>query len=178
MERTRLPVLAATVLLPAGLLLGAAAPAQAAVVDLSCAGTVAAHYAPPLQPIPRPTAITSSAQVGCAISSDPTLTSGTFGGSSTATASCLTGSASGTLTFTWNNGRTSTAQITSVAALRPNGDVVTVSTGTVVDGEFEGDKVVTEVTLLADDQLACLLGAGVSSVSGPTTVTFTAPLTR
>lgn len=111
--------------------------------------------------------------MGCSVSSDPTLTSGTFGGNSTGTIGCLTGGASGTLTFHWNNGHSSTAQITSVVAVRPNGDIVTVSTGTVMSGEFTGDTVVTEVTLLASDQTACLLGGGVSSVSGPTTVTFT-----
>ncbi|MDT0448291.1 hypothetical protein [Streptomyces hesseae] len=159
---------------------------------LVCAGTVAASYAPGLTFAPRATSVTSRAVVGCPLSTDGRFASATFGGDSAGILSCLLGPASGTLTFHWgdNKGRgkasphhhgspggpgdtTSTASIHSLAAVRPNGNIVTVSTGTITDGAFKGAAVVTEVTLLASRQAACLTPRGLASASGPTTVTIT-----
>ncbi|MET9414028.1 hypothetical protein ABZY03_07510 [Streptomyces klenkii] len=159
---------------------------------LVCAGTVAASYAPGLAFAPRATSVTSRAVVGCPLSTDSRFASATFGGDSAGTLSCLLGPASGTLTFHWdgNKGKgegkrkaslhhgdpgdtTSTASIHSLAAVRPNGNIVTVSTGTITDGAFKGAAVVTEVTLLASQQAACLTPQGLTSASGPTTVTIT-----
>ncbi|MEV5240403.1 hypothetical protein AB0K89_15070 [Streptomyces cinnamoneus] len=159
---------------------------------LVCAGTVAASYAPGLTFAPRATSVASRAVVGCPLSTDSRFASATFGGDSAGTLSCLLGPASGTLTFHWGNGKgrgkgkgkasphhgdpgdtTSTASIHSLAAVRPNGNIVTVSTGTITDGAFKGATVVTEVTLLASGQAACLTPQGLTSASGPTTVTIT-----
>ncbi|WP_424889353.1 hypothetical protein [Streptomyces sp. XH2] len=168
------------------------------VVLLECAGTVAAAYSPGLTLLPRAVSITSQALAGCPLSTDPAFTSATFGGSSSGTLSCLLGPAAGTLTFHWGEGqgegqegagsensalhgkggkdrgtgRTSTATISSVAAVRPNGNVVTVSTGKITEGAFKGATVVTEVTLLASRQTACTTSQGLTSASGPTTVTI------
>ncbi|WP_058041937.1 hypothetical protein [Streptomyces roseifaciens] len=156
---------------------------------LTCAGTVAASYAPGLTFTPRATSVTSQAVVGCPLSTDSRFTSAAFGGDSTGALSCLLGPAGGTLTFHWGNGEgerkgkmsphhgdpggtTSTASIHSLAAVRPNGNIVTVSTGTITDGVFKGATVVTEVTLLASRQAACLTPQGLTSASGPTTVTI------
>ncbi|GGX87245.1 hypothetical protein [Streptomyces hiroshimensis] len=163
-------------------------------VLLECAGTVAATYSPGLTLLPRAVSITSQALVGCPLSTDPAFTSAAFGGSSSGTLSCLLGPAAGTLTFHWGEGRegagsknsalhgkggndrgtdrTSTATIRSVAAVRPNGNVVTVSTGKITEGAFKGATVVTEVTLLASQQTACTTSQGLTSASGPTTVTI------
>ncbi|MGK5543735.1 hypothetical protein ACSNOH_03195 [Streptomyces sp. URMC 127] len=163
---------------------------EPAGVLLTCAGTVAASYAPGLTLAPKATAITSRAVVGCPLSTDSRFASATFGGDSAGTLSCLLGPASGTLTFHWGGkkdegaakasprhghpgGATSTASIRSVAAVRPNGNIVTVSTGTITGGAFKGAAVVTEVTLLASRQTACLTPQGLTSASGPTTVTIT-----
>ncbi|MEU1376247.1 hypothetical protein ABZ442_21685 [Streptomyces triculaminicus] len=156
---------------------------------LACAGTVAASYAPGLTYAPRATSVTSRAVVGCFLPKDSRFSSATFGGVSDGTLSCLLGPASGTLTFHWggDKGRekassphqgdpgdtTSTASIRSTAALRPNGNIVTVSRGTITDGAFKGAAVVTEVILLASRQTACLTPQGLTSASGPTTVTIT-----
>ncbi|MEU7136626.1 hypothetical protein [Streptomyces sp. NPDC046261] len=161
-------------------------------VLLECAGTVTATYSPGLTLLPRPVSITSHAAVGCPVSTDPAFTSATFGGSSSGTLSCLLGPAGGTLTFHWggkkegthgkkdthgkeerSGDRTSTAVIRSVVAARPNGNIVTVSTGKITDGAFKGATVVTEVTLLASQQTACTTAQGLTSASGPTTVTIT-----
>ncbi|MEU8547466.1 hypothetical protein AB0C81_10755 [Streptomyces roseoverticillatus] len=157
-------------------------------VLLACAGTVAASYAPGLTFAPKATSVTSRAVVGCPLSTDSRFASASFGGDSAGTLSCLLGPASGTLTFHWGGGKgegkasprhghpggtTSTASIRSLAALRPNGNIVTVSTGTITDGAFKGAAVVTEVTLLASQHAACLTPEGLTSASGPTTVTIT-----
>ncbi|MEU1309062.1 hypothetical protein ABZ419_09215 [Streptomyces cinnamoneus] len=47
------------------------------------------------------------------------------------------------------------------------------STGTIIAGAFKGAALVTEVTLLASQQAACLTPQGLTSASGPTTVTIT-----
>ncbi|MEH6375484.1 hypothetical protein V7793_14260 [Streptomyces sp. KLMMK] len=152
---------------------------------LVCAGTVAASYSPGLIFAPKVTSVTSRAVVGCPLSTDSRFTSATFGGDSAGTLSCLLGPASGTLTFHWGDGKgkgkasphhgdtTSTASIRSLAAVRPNGNIVTVSRGTITDGAFKGASVVTEVTLLASHQAACLTPQGLTSASGPTTVIIT-----
>ncbi len=158
-------------------------------VLVSCAGTVAASYAPGLTYAPRNTAVSSRAVVGCPVSTVPSFSSATFGGESSGTLSCLLGPASGTLTFHWGGRkaspihddhgdhegreRTSTAHISSVAAVRPNGNIVTISTGSITDGAFKGATVITEVTLLASQQAACLTPQGLTAASGPTTVTIT-----
>ncbi|MCA6091901.1 hypothetical protein LE181_06950 [Streptomyces sp. SCA3-4] len=167
-------------------------PGRGAVL-LACAGTVSANYSPGLTLTPRAVSITSQAAVNCPLSTVPTHTSATFGGSSSGRLSCLLGPADGTLTFHWGgkgphtgeavfhgeggkggeHDRTSTAAIRSIAALRPNGNIVTVSTGRITDGAFKGATVVTEVTLLASQQTACLTPQGLASASGPTTVTIT-----
>ncbi|MEW2580962.1 hypothetical protein [Streptomyces syringium] len=51
--------------------------------------------------------------------------------------------------------------------------MVTVSTGTITAGKFTGAAVVTEVTLFASSVSACLTPEGLTSASGPTTVTVT-----
>lgn len=142
---------------------------------VACAGTVAATYSPGLTYAPKPTAVRSQAVVGCPVSADSTLTSATFGGNSTGTLSCLLGPAKGTLTIHWNNGTSSTASITSLAAVRPNGNMVTISTGSITSGKFTGATVVTEVTLLASKATACLTPQGLTAASGPTTVTIVGP---
>ncbi|MFF4220374.1 hypothetical protein [Streptomyces nondiastaticus] len=164
---------------------------EPAGVLLACAGTVAASYAPGLTFAPKATSVTSRAVAGCPLSTDSRFASASFGGDSAGTLSCLLGPASGTLTFHWGSdkgegkasprhgdhgdhgGTTSTASIRSLAAVRPNGNIVTVSTGTITDGAFKGAAVVTEVTLLASQQAACLTPQGLTSASGPTTVTIT-----
>ncbi|QLE70316.1 hypothetical protein FGW37_00670 [Streptomyces rectiverticillatus] len=143
------------------------------LVLMACAGTVAATYTPGLTYVPKPTAVSSQAEVGCPVSAGSRLTRATFGGSSSGTLSCLLGPASGTLTFHWDKGKTSTAAIRSVVAARPNGNVVTASTGRITSGVFTGALVVTEVTLLASGLTDCLTPKGLSSASGPTTVTIT-----
>ncbi|MCF3101799.1 hypothetical protein IPZ58_09405 [Streptomyces roseoverticillatus] len=167
------------------------ADGRPAGVLLACAGTVAASYAPGLTYAPKATSVTSRAVVGCPLSTDNRFASAAFGGDSAGALSCLLGPASGTLTFHWGGNKgegkssprhgdhndhgdtTSTASIRSLAAVRPNGNIVTVSTGTITDGVFKGAAVVTEVTLLASQQAACLTPEGLTSASGPTTVTIT-----
>lgn len=161
---------------------------QPAGAPLACAGTVAASYAPGLAFAPRATSVTSRAVLGCPLSTDDRFAFATFGGDSAGTLSCLLGPASGTLTFHWGKDKgkgktsphhgdpgdtTSTASIHSLAAVRPNGNIVTVSTGTIIAGAFKGAALVTEVTLLASQQAACLTPQGLTSASGPTTVTIT-----
>ncbi|MEU4212378.1 hypothetical protein AB0F13_20660 [Streptomyces sp. NPDC026206] len=179
-RRVRTIACAAALLTVAAALSPAANAADGSTVLMTCAGTVAATYSPGLTYTPKPTAISSHAVIGCPLPIGSRAATATFGGRSNGTLSCLAGPASGTLTFHWDENRafhgdkreTSTASITSIVTLRPNGNMVTASTGTITSGRFAGATVVTEVTLPASSATACLTSQGLTSASGPTTVTI------
>ena len=55
--------------------------------------------------------------------------------------------------------------------LKPDGETVFVLTGTVTGGLFAGETVVQTKILLSTDLTACLTPQGLTSVSGPITLT-------
>lgn len=152
------------------------AAADASIVDLTCPGYSQTTYQPGMTDAARQITISGSGVYGPCVSSDPTLTSGTFHASGTGIVSCVSGSFSGSITFIWNNGRSSTVSYTAIIGQHVDGEVVVVVHGTVTDGEFEGDTFIHTVTLFTLEPPQCFTSSGVASTSGPKLITFTQPL--
>jgi hypothetical protein len=158
----------------AGALAGLAGfqPAQAAAIDLACAGSQTFTYSPGLHLTARPVTVSGAGSFSCPVSADPALSSGGFTVPGfTATLGCgLTGN-TGTFTYSWNNGQTSTVLSTSDVTFNL-GTVVTEARGTVIAGEFTGDTTVFTWTGTSPGLLDCLSPSGVRQYSGPITLTF------
>lgn len=155
---------------------GAVAAADASALTV-CAGTSELAISPPLTNTPTVSRMTTRTSfVTCRSTSDPTLTGG--GAASTlpeVSRQCtdLLQSRRGTRFYRWDNGQTSTFSYTDTFAW-VLGNLVVTQTGTIVAGEFTGSSVLATVTLVPDPLLGCTpLGAGVSSLIGPHTVTIT-----
>lgn len=168
------PVLGALV---AALLLGvAAAPAQA-LDQVTCAGTQTSTYNPGLQLLTTQTVTaTVATHYGtCVSAADPAIHSA----SPTlvqrqATLSCVallsSAPAPGTVTYTWDNGRTSTFQYTN-SLTQAAGLLTVTATGSIVSGEFAGASAVAvaeDVALPTD----CLAPGGLTSQTGAITLTI------
>lgn len=151
------------------------APAHAeTVIDLVCpAGSIDVVYQPGLTLVSRPTTVTVTILSGPCTSSDPTLHSGVASASGSGNLSCLTGGGSGVDVFHWNNGATSTIAFSDIIAARPLGETIGVFNGTVTSGQFAGDTFVGQTDALTLDLLGCLSPGGVTTNSGPFTMTLT-----
>ncbi len=163
-----------SVLLTVGYFALPVSASHAQTVKLFCEGSQTLHYAPGLRLRPQPVTVTGSgAWTACQAPSDPTLTSATFNvGPFTTLLSCTASDVSGTFTYQWNNGRSSTIQSTSDLHLAP-GEIVVVARGTVVDGEFSGAHTLFTWTGSGPGPLDCFHQPGVQSLTGPMTITFT-----
>ncbi|WP_438489826.1 hypothetical protein [Streptomyces sp. S186] len=107
------------------------------------------------------------------VSTDPTLTSRTESFDGTFTLSCLTPVFTGptTLTFHWNNGKTSTAS-GKFTASSTGGDVLSIFRGTATAGEFQGDTVETVLDVAQPSMQQCLRPGGVTQETGVYTASF------
>ncbi|MFE5512092.1 hypothetical protein ACFQ9J_15970 [Streptomyces sp. NPDC056529] len=149
-----------------------AAPAQAAPLDLTCTGSQTLNYSPGLTLTPQNVTVSGGGTFTCISLADPTLTAGGFTvPPNNATLGCGLTGGSGTFTYQWNNGTTSTITATSVATVNL-GAIQIISTGTVVAGQFTGDNAVFTWTGTSSELTACLT-SGVSQYNGTTTLTFT-----
>ncbi|MGJ7419992.1 hypothetical protein AB9128_29530 [Streptomyces cinereoruber] len=149
-----------------------ATPAQAAPLDLTCTGSQTLYYSPGLTLTPQNVTVSGGGTFTCTSLADPTLTAGGFTvPPNNATLGCGLTGGSGTFTYQWNNGKTSTITATSVATVNL-GAIQVVSTGTVVAGQFTGDTAVFAWTGTSAELTACLT-SGVSQYNGTTTLTFT-----
>lgn len=151
-----------------GILLGqATTPAKAVTFDVICTGTDSQTYSPGLLITPRTVTINLQEKYGPCKSSDPTLISGSDAVTVTLMASCLVHTPSGLVDglVSWNNGKTSEVVGNFTAVLSLSQEIVVFS-GTVIAGEFKGDKVVATSTSDALNVLACLAPPGVTSSSG------------
>ncbi|PRH78256.1 hypothetical protein C6N75_15820 [Streptomyces solincola] len=140
--------------------------AQAApqgVLDLTCTppSSSVTTYTPALTNTPQTVSSTVSYQFGPCLSSSG-VTSGTAVlNNAPRQRSCLDllGSASRTLTVTWNTGQTSTMSL-NVSATVVGAVLQTVLTGTVTSGLFQGDAVLINQTAPAATILTCTAGLG------------------
>jgi hypothetical protein len=133
-------------------------------------------YTPGITFTPRLNHISSAGVLGPCVSTDPTLTSGKYQGSGDGTVSCIGGTFSGTVTYYWNNGRTSTVDYSAIVGTRLGAETVVAYRGMVTAGEFAGYSYTSPLTALTLVPLSCLGPSGVTSTSGPSMSIFTPPL--
>jgi len=145
----------------------APARAHAAATDLTCAGTESVTFSPGLLLTPQQVTLHTNRQWGPCVSSDAAVTSGFDAETFVNTISCLSlaTAGTGTLTFTWSNGRTSTFMFNKSVS-HPIGQTVVTYTGTIVAGEFAGDSVLETITGAALNLTACLAPPGITSTFG------------
>lgn len=150
--------------------------ASAQLIELTCLGSQTTTYSPGLRPFPQSISYTATgALTSCVSPTDSTLQAGTYTINAQVTNTCLlspTGQA-GNLTFTWNNGQSSTVLFTSNIVLTPLATTQVVSTGTVISGLFQGAMATVTVTLVTPNLTQCLSAEGVTTLTGPVTLTFT-----
>ena len=168
---------AATVLLCV-FCLGMAPAAQAhvraqAVTALQCLGTESDTYTPGVTFQPHPFTITVTGQFGSCIDAAGQVTSGSYGPEQIGIdAGCddLFDGFQGSRTFLWNTGDTSVLE-GSGQSTEAAGQVVTVFTGTIVQGRFQGESAVQTITLPQPGVLQCLT-TGYTGTTGVNTLTI------
>jgi hypothetical protein len=140
-------LIAALMALP---IVGVGSPASAATVDLVCPGTLRIDFSPGLTLAPGPQQITGQAIAGTSLSpatpcssvlSGTPYTGGSGPISGTGNVGCLsvgslTGTAQGTVAFTWNNGDTSTFAWQAIL-----GAPIPIVSGSIVSGALVGTTI-------------------------------------
>lgn len=161
----RLRALIAAALATGGLL--PLAPAHAASLDVTCAGTETAGYSPGLLLASQTTAVTVNGILAPCTSSDPAITAGTYLQHFNSTLSCDTVLAglSATRIFTWSNGQTSTFAYNR-AINNVLGQTTVTFTGTITAGRFAGDTAIEQVVFVTPNVLQCLAPPGLTAL-GP-----------
>jgi hypothetical protein len=171
MIRQRLLATMGGLALTAGILAGVTPVAQAALVDVTCAGTDQITYSPGLLLQAQTVHFSETDLYGLCTSSDPAITSGTGVISDDLPASCLTPLLTGTFsyTLTWNTGQTSQFLLT-VANTVAGGVTTSVASGNVTAGEFQGDTVKAVLTYAQLNLLQCLSPPGITNQAGALTL--------
>ena len=141
--------------------------ASASTPDVSCPGYAAVNYQPALTSNPGMVSISVNGVHGPCTSTDTTLTSGTSKGTLQSDAlTCTSGTDTGTETFTWNNGQTSTVSLTATISQNLAGATIVTAKGTVTAGEFLGDTVSGVYTRYATVPLQCIVPPSLTSLAG------------
>lgn len=151
------------------------APAQAAGVEQTCLGTEVTSFDPPLTLVSRPTRITvSGIFTAC---TDPAAFTGSYAETFTIAASCLVLFDSGTATrsFVWGDPAVAPSTFDyNVTTSSVAGQVITTSSGLISAGTYAPGSALQTVTLLTPNLLQCAT-TGVTTVTGPTTLTVSGP---
>ncbi|MFD3741871.1 hypothetical protein ACFWVB_39490 [Streptomyces microflavus] len=184
-RRTRLAAIFTAALTAAGALIAAAPPATAATSLVTCPlGTETITYTPGLRLPALPPAppnpsvsLNASGTLGACVSLDLQHTSGTITFTGAGPLTCLGGNSSGSGRVTWSNPGTTPSDFTFTGgvSVRPNGVTVLVLSGSVTAGDFTGAAVVNTIVLASTDLTACLTPAGLTTSSGPITLTLASP---
>jgi hypothetical protein len=171
----RLASCLATVLLAAAALVPATGTAHASGVDQTCVGTWAVTYDPP---------ITNDLRLvhGVLTGTFPACTDlGAFNASYTQVfddvVSCteLFSAGSASRTYVWGNPAAAPTTFTyNWTTSLVGGQSVITNTGTITSGRYAPDSAVQVATIASLNLLACA-GEGISSLSGPTTLTIFGP---
>ncbi|GEM_PF-2373129 len=147
--------------------------AQAQLAPVTCpVGSETTIYNPPLTNQVQNTTATIQGSVGECLNAQPIL-SGTYNFSVTGPTSCNNIGIFPTysITYNWNTGQSSQVQYTFTSSNQINGLLILTSSGTVVNGLFQGRTVQRTITLLATDVAACST-QGLFSIAGPQTLTI------
>ena len=150
-------------------------PANAAVIDVSCpVGSQATQYKPGITLQEQQISLKTDGLLTTCVSSDSSIVSGSYKITTEGMISCtLSSLAPFDFTIKWNNKQSSTVHVIPAVNEKPLGETVAALTGSVVSGEFEGDMVTVTQTLATLSPTDCATSKGVTSVTGPTTVTLT-----
>lgn len=153
----------------------AGTPAHAAAESVTCTGTETVSYDPGLTFTQQTVHAVVTGILAPCTSSNPAVTSGTYGEDFHPTLSCLTllSGRPGERTFHWSNGQTSTFAFNRV--LNNAGGSTTVTfTGTITVGAFSGATVLQQVVFVTPNLLQCLAAPGLTSLgTGLSTLTIT-----
>lgn len=154
----------------------AATPPRALVADLACpAGNQTVSFSPGVTLTPRTVTVAYDLALGVCVSlTQPGITSGSSEGNVTLTLDCLDllSTSTGTQSFLWSDGRTSTLSFTRTVSI-VNGQTVLTLTGPITAGVFSGRSAVLTVVEPALDVLACESAQGLTSQAGVTTLLIT-----
>jgi len=147
--------------------------ASAAPSSTECQGNQFQTYNPGLTIFPRPTTFSADTDLSvCTSTADPNIASGRFHIEGGGVISCTAGSVISTLTLTWNTEEQSVIELVSPLDLKPDGETVVVSEGSVTSGKFAG-ATVTETLTLTSTQVAACFRRGLKQSSGPVVLTIT-----
>lgn len=165
----------AAVLIAACGVLAPAGASHAATVDQVCVGTWAVTYDPPITN--TPTSVQGHLTGYFPACTNVGAPSGSYSQSFTDTVSCATLLSSGAAsrTYTWSNplaAPTTFEYNWTVSVV--GGESVITNTGLVTGGEFAPASAEQVATLVTPDALKCA-GEGISSLTGPTTLTIFRP---
>ena len=158
----------------AAAVLTAAAPAQAASVDVTCTGTETVGYQPGLTLTSKTVAATVDGILSPCVSPDPDLIAGTYAQAFTATLSCATvlGGLAATRVFHWNNGQSSTFAYHR-AINNAAGQTTVTFTGTITSGRFQGATAVEQAVFVTPNVTMCLTSGGLTALGpGPVVLTI------
>lgn len=139
------------------------------------AGNQTVSFSPGVTLTPRSVSVSFHAALGvCASLTQPQITSGSSSGNVTVTLDCLDllSTTTGTQTFRWSDGQSSTLSFTRTVT-NVNGQTVITLTGPVTAGLFTGRTAVFTVTEPALDLTACQSPQGLTSQAGVTTLAIT-----
>ncbi|CQR61111.1 Hypothetical Protein sle_16490 [Streptomyces leeuwenhoekii] len=163
-------------LIPLSTAASARATESGSLPMVTCTGSATQHYSPALVAATRLTTVTSTQNYGTCVDvqvdpDGPPVTSASSFVTFTAPLSCLLSPPvlEVELIIHWNGGRTSTAQALAVVS-RTTGTTIATDTGTITSGLFAGKTINVTVVYPTLDVTGCLLGDGVSEISGAATL--------
>ncbi|WP_143264002.1 hypothetical protein [Amycolatopsis kentuckyensis] len=159
----------------AGGVLASAGPAHAEAAVQSCTGTWAVTYDPPITNTPR---LVNGVLTGVfPLCTDPQAATASYTQVFTDTVSCTTllNAGSTSRTYVWGNPLAAPTTFTyNFTTTVVAGQVVVTNTGLITAGRYAPGSAVQVATLVTPNALACA-GAGIGSLTGPTTLTISAP---
>ncbi|MFJ8254112.1 hypothetical protein [Streptomyces sp. NPDC094466] len=159
----------------AGLVASASTAGADTLTLVNCVGETNVAFSPGVTNTPQSIAVSGEdVATLCASLTHPGLTSfvGPFSGTATQSCTSLFASGSGTETLHWNDSTTSVWNYTNSFS-NVNGTKVGTSTGTISSGTLAGATVTQTITFVNLDLSVCSTPAGLTSISGTDTWTFT-----
>jgi hypothetical protein len=153
-----------------------ATPPAHAADSTTCTGGSTITYQPGLTYTPRTVTYTETDNFTSCLSTDPTITSGTAGGSITLdSASCLAPpgiARDPAFTITWNTGQQSVVDLTFTDVIIGGTEQVT-GTGTVTTGKFQGGNATIIWLYPVLNPLQCATSQGLTTQTGTLTAQIT-----
>ncbi|MGW0933057.1 hypothetical protein [Streptomyces sp. NPDC002644] len=168
--------MSASALLLGGLLVAGpgAGSASALPGDLTCPALQTVTYNPGLTVLPQQVTFDSDIVLGpCVSVTHPSITGGTGSFQGTGSLSCVGGNPGAfNVVYNWNDGSSSTIRYTLTIDLKPGGQTVITTVGTVISGVFTGNTASHTTLAVTTDLLGCLSPGGITSLSGPIVLTL------